>query len=189
VKEETAGEPDEVTPDDPGTEPTDPTKENLGLGFQRTEYQTLSIKRLNHYSVLPAAVNRVTITVNDKEFQCSINKAVPNLFAATGTLQTLIDPDNQNDLLSALSYGENKVNISIGGDTIGDIPDNLTEQTITLRDFEIFDWAVLASEEELPGAELTEQMPLMRGWMSPVSGTVYSDTNALAIGFDDIVTY
>ena len=187
--DQTSAEPDASTPE-PSATHVDTSKENLGLGFERAQYQTLSVKRFNNYTALAAKVNGVTITLNDKELQCSINKAVPDLFAATAAVKTMIDPISQFDLLSALTYGTNTVTISIGGANVGAIPGNQTTQTITLRDFEVFDFAVLASGDELDGTELTtDSSPQLRGWVSPLSGTSYATGTALSVGFDDIITY
>ena len=181
-------------PDDASTDKTGATapsnggdtssRENLSLGFERLQYQTLSVKRLNYSTGLAIDASPIIVAINSHEMQCALNKNAPDLFA--GTVKTMIDPTSQYELLSALSYGTNNVTISL---ISSNLPDNQTTQSVTLRDFEMFDWSVLASDAAENEGDASEGQSTMSGWIAPYAGIAVERDSLLTIGFGDSITH
>ena len=161
--------------------PTSTTYEDLGVHFEKSVYQTRSIKRLLIKESEVTGLARATVLVNSNPFVCSVDSAYDSVLALAG-LEPVMSVDLDAALMKAV-YGTPQT-VTLALDGVGIAPNETTDQ-VTLKDFNMFEMGSASFDN---GTQLKDGF---QGWMGPVMGVFEgSDGGAVMIsGYFDAINH
>ena len=161
------------------------TGDDYGISFEKSHYQTRSIKRL----LIPSqhvlhASGQMTVLFAQQPLACTVTPSYSSPFVASNTKTAQIDFTDGNELqtlLAALTYGSaQKITLSLEGSGVAA---NTSTDEVTIEDFEAFGLAITSFTT---GAQVDSGF---QGWTDALSGSVYSDESVINVGFHDMINY
>ena len=132
--------------------------DDLGLHFEKSTYQTRSIKRLLIKESEVSGLTSATVLVNKSSFECTVNSSYDSVLASLEPAMAVI----LNTALRAAVYGTAQT-VTLALEGAGITPNETTEQ-ITLKDFNISAMGSAA----LDGS--TQIKDGYQGWIGPMMG-------------------
>ena len=155
--------------------------EDLGVHFEKSVYQTRSIKRLLIKESEVTGLAHATVLVNSNPFVCSVHSAYDTELALAG-LEPAMSVDLDAALMKAV-YGSPQT-VTLGLEGVGIAPNETTDQ-VTLKDFNMFEMGSAGFDG---GTQVKDGF---QGWMGPVMGVFEgSDGGAVMIsGYFDTINH
>ena len=154
--------------------------EDLGIHFEKSLYQTRSVKRLLIKESEVSAMSSVAVLINKNSFACSITPGF-NSVLSLASLDPLDTDTLTSTIFQSTFYGTPQT-LTLSLDGVGISPNETTEQ-VTVEDFSAFDFGSTTTSFD-EDAQLKDGF---QGWMSPVSGLSEGDDSNMVTGFYDIV--
>ena len=151
--------------------------DDLGLHFEKTTYQTRSIKRLLIKESEVSGLANASVLVDNSSFECTVNSSYdPPLASLEPTMAV-----NLNAALQAAVYGTAQ-SVTLSLDGVGITPNETTEQ-ITLKDFDVSE---MSSAGLKSGAQINDEY---HGWIGPVMGTTSATDGetSLIMGYFNVI--